>query len=268
MVLVKRCLNEVCEISNCDRMISATKPTIIVTRPEGRGFAEQCVARGYHVIELPLFKLQPIAMAREHVAELLARNAFDWILITSRFGAELSAPIVRQLEIACSVATIGKETASVWSQRFGKQPDFIGGGGSSESFGHELLHHLPRTARVLHLTGADHRGVLKPLLETSGRTCEVAAIYQQERHRVSDEQINAIKQIPSNQIIWTFFSPSAVNAAMAINQHVGSRILSDQVVVLGETTHNAALAYGMLNIARAHAPSADGVLQAIGAIIK
>ena len=121
---------------------------LLLLRPEPglSASAERARAMGLHTICRPLFRVEPVAWQAPDPAE------FDALLLTSANAVRLGGPEIAKLA-SLPVHAVGDATAEA-ARDAGFRVETIGGGNAVD-----LLARLPRTSRLLHVAGEDHRHI-------------------------------------------------------------------------------------------------------------
>ena len=121
---------------------------LLLLRPEPglSASAERARALGLEVIACPLFHLQPLKWQAPDPAE------YDALLLTSANAVRLGGPELTGLR-GLPVHAVGETTAAA-AREAGFRVETTGGGNAVE-----LLDELPRSLRLLHVAGEDHRHV-------------------------------------------------------------------------------------------------------------
>jgi uroporphyrinogen III methyltransferase / synthase len=208
---------------------------IVVTRPraQARELAERLERLGHEVVICPLIAVEPLGVEPLDVA------GYDWVVVTSRSGAE--ELLRRRRGSLPRVAAIGPGTAAALAAG-GVQVDLVPRVSTQEG----LLAQLPRPAgRVLFAGAEDARRLLVDELGADFvplyRTVAVAP-----------------RQTPAGDLV-VLASPSAARAFARLGVQIPA-------VSIGPQTTQAARAAGLSVVAEAHTHDLDGLVAAVAQV--
>lgn len=121
---------------------------LLLLRPEPglSASAERARALGLEVIAFPLFRVEPVAWQAPDPAE------FDALLLTSANAVRLGGSELAKLR-DLPVTAVGEATAAA-ARDAGFRVETIGNGNAVD-----LLAGLPRSLKLLHVAGEDHRNI-------------------------------------------------------------------------------------------------------------
>jgi uroporphyrinogen III methyltransferase / synthase len=211
------------------RAIAALR--IVLTRPRGRNDAlgTRLRALGHVVVESPLIEIEPID------GRPIDTSGYDWVVVTSRNGAELFAR--RQTGALPRVAAIGPGTAATLSEH-GIEPALVPRVSTQEG----LLAELPRPAgRVLVAAAEGARALLARELGA-----EFRALYR----------TRLLRPEPPDGDLVVLASASAARAFAELN-------LDIPAVTIGPQTSAAARAGGVRILAEARTHDLEGLVAAV-----
>lgn len=202
-----------------------------MTRPRGQNgeLAERLRALGHEVVECPLIAIEPVDDG------LIETTGYDWVVVTSRNGAELLA--ARQTGELPRVAAVGPGTAAALRER-GIEPSLVPAVSTQEG----LLDELPRpVGRVLLAAADDARPLLVQELGADFRP-----LYRTRLLRPDP---------PDGQLV-VLASGSAARAYAALDVDLPA-------VTIGPQTSAAARAAGVRIAAEAQTHDLDGLVAAV-----
>lgn len=207
---------------------------IVVTRPEDRAaeLARRLEALGHDVVVQPLIAVEPLG------DEPIELGGYDWVVVTSRTGAELLAG--RAVPPWPPIAVIGPGTADVLRAR-GHEPALVPDVSSQEG----LVAAFPRPAGRVLFAGAE--GARRLLVEALG--ADFLPLYRTVEH-------DAAKQLDGDLVVL-----ASASAARAYGR-LGSPI---PAVSIGPETTRAARAAGVRVAAEAATHDLDGLVAAVEA---
>jgi uroporphyrinogen-III synthase len=204
---------------------------IVVTRPrrQADSLAERLRALGHQVVECPLIEIEPIDDGP------IDTSSYDWVVVTSRNGAELLAE--RRTGTLGRVAAVGPGTAAALREH-GIEPALVPRTSTQEG----LLAELPDpTGRVLVAAAEEARPLLVRELGADFR-----ALYRTRRLRPS---------APRGDLV-VLASASAASAFAELNADIPA-------VTIGPQTSAAARAGGVTILAEAKSHDLDGLVAAV-----
>jgi uroporphyrinogen-III synthase len=205
---------------------------VIVTRALGQvePLARRLEALGLDVVRCPLIELEPIG------PELVDVDGYDWVVVTSPFGArEL---LRRARGTLPKVVAIGPGTAAVLAER-GIEPALVPAASTQEG----LLAALPRPAGRVLFAGAERA---RPLLADE-LEAEVVPLYRTTA---------LTPDPPPDGDLVVLASASAAEAFAALG-------LELPAVSIGPETSRAAEAAGVNVVAEAERHDLDGLVEAV-----
>ena len=204
---------------------------VVVTRPRGqnRELSERLRAAGHDVVECPLIEIEPLDDGP------IDTSSFDWVVVTSRNGAELFP--LRQTGELRRVAAVGPGTAAALRER-GIEPALVPHVSTQEG----LMKELPdRPGRVLLVAAEDARQLL---------------VHELGADFVPLYRTRALRPDPPAGDLVVLASGSAARAFAAL-------ALDLPAVTIGPHTSAAARAAGVRIAAEAQTHDLDGLVAAI-----
>jgi uroporphyrinogen III methyltransferase / synthase len=210
---------------------AGTAMRIVVTRPRGQSdpLRERLRALGHEVVDCPLIEIEPIDDGP------LDTSGYDWVVVTSRNGAELFA--WRRTGTLPRVAAIGPGTAAALREH-GIEPALVPHTSTQEG----LLAELPQPAgRVLVAAAEDARPLLVQKLDADFR-----ALYR----------TRLLRPPPPRGELVVLASASAARAFVELDVDIPA-------VTIGPQTSAAARAGGVTILAEASTHDLDGLIAAV-----
>ena len=239
---------------------------VLVTRPkdQARELVDLLEQRGAKAIEAPTIEIHPAPESplAEGLRDLLA-GEFDWLVLTSRAGAEAVLAALADLgaspgEIPASVAAVGDGTAAALRAR-GVEPDLVPETVTTESLGEAM----PRGSGRVLLARADIApSGLEEILAAKGwrptrvdayRTVTPSSLPTEARRALEEGRVDAI----------TFTSASTVDG---FTQLTGV-MRGPKVVCIGPVTAAAARRAGMEVDAEAEPHTIEGLVAALERVL-
>ncbi|HLM34108.1 MAG TPA: uroporphyrinogen-III synthase [Gaiellaceae bacterium] len=210
-----------------------TEPVRVVLTRAGGGnheLADRLRASGLDVVECPLIRIEPLE------GPPVSASGYDWLVLTSRVGAELF--FARLAGPLPSVAVVGPGTAEAVRER-GVEPAVV----ASRSTQEGLLEALPRPAgRVLFAGAEDARPILATELDA-----DVLHLYR----TVPDEVV----EFPRGDLV-VLASASAARALAALE-------IAVPCVTIGPVTSAEARAAALDVLEEAETHDVDGLTAAV-----
>lgn len=191
---------------------------VVITRPKEQSarLVQALQAAQFEPVLLPLLRIEPPARWEALDGAIANLEKFDWLIFTSQnavtaFVARMSALALALSAIPTSlqIAVVGKATAEravelgLGVSRFGK-------GRSAADLVSELARELPHKKVLLPRGDLAPHALVQQLQQAGAHVSEVAA-YRTVAVDYSDED-----EVPASADAILFFSPSAVNAFVAL----------------------------------------------------
>ena len=207
--------------------------TIVTTRDQPGALDALLVQLGADVVHMPLIEIGEAPDGGAALADTLARiDTFDWVVVTSRHGAERVADAVRVSSIR--LATVGTATANVLAERSGRPVDLVPGVQRATA----LVEAFPDGPWSVLVAQAD-RAADTVVAGLRGRGCDVVVgtAYSTRLRMPSDAEIATA--LGADAV--AFASGSAIDAWV---EAIGTRT-PPIVCVIGPTTEAAATRSGL-----------------------
>jgi uroporphyrinogen-III synthase len=186
--------------------------TVILTREAGDNAALAARMRGWsaEVIELPCVRVEPLADMRPLRDALASLRAEDWLVVTSRHGAEA---VARCGPTRAAVAAVGDTTAESL-RAHGLSVEFQ----PSVSTGERLARELPERGGVALLARSDRAlGDLPEILRERGFTVREVVAYRTVAEAQGDAAaVRALLTSSPGAVVVMFYSPSAVAGMLGV----------------------------------------------------
>jgi uroporphyrinogen III methyltransferase/synthase len=242
-----------------------------VTRPpdQAEDFLAALVGAGYRTISLPAISIEgkPLSEAMVEDFRLLAAGHFNWLVFTStnsvrHFARLLECSERRLPDSGLKLAAQGERTAQACLAALGRRVDFVPRSAVSEDFADELLEHLPATSRIFFPHAAETRGMLLNRLQGGGVEIASHIVYTTVPIKlIPDETLGKLCQ--SDNLVFTFFSPSAVRAVSTALGPAQDLLRRYPICSIGVVTSRAIRELGLTVAAESREQSGAGLLEAI-----
>jgi uroporphyrinogen-III synthase len=208
-------------------MPEARRVAILTRRREDNArLAERLRASGVDVIELPCVSAQPLEDTTSLAAAIRAVAPDDWLVVTSRAGADAVARVGRPV---CRVAAVGRATAARLKEQ-GIEVAFMPGVPSGAALGRELP-----AARAVLLARSDRAlPDLPDVLRSRGFEVREVVAYRTVAHADGDlAPVRSALADPAREVRVVVASPSAVEAFAVAAGDLAARAIFQ---VAGATT--------------------------------
>ena len=249
--------------------------TVVVTRPEAQAetFIRLLEENEFPVLQFPVIRIEPIISPEAvRLSETLSAGGFDWILFTSAnavwyFHAlcmeEMGAELPANIQIGC----VGRQTEIAVQSVFKRSVDVVPEVANSKALGAALGARGIEGSNVL-IPGAVTMSLhLADLLAGYQAQLATLPVYETVPNKPDEETLAALERLDSEELLWTFFSPSAVKSAMSVMQESRYLLEPGGVVSIGPSTSERLREYGLDVSIEASEQSEAGMLRAIWDLI-
>ena len=253
-------------------MGSLSGRSVLVTRAreDCAAWTERLRSAGARAVALACIECQPITdpSVGARLAEALA--GADWLVVTSRRGAEAAARLLAEAGsapaeggVAVPVAAVGPSTAAA-ARRWLGRADLVSEGNGAAPLARKLARRLVRDRergrvappRVL-LALAENAGpVMEDVLGAAGARCVRIAVYRTIPVPAGASR-RPVSQLGVNTVLLA--SPSAVTGLL----HQVELDTPVEVFTIGPSTSSRARTAGLTVAAEAHVPSLEGLMEAM-----
>jgi uroporphyrinogen-III synthase len=225
--------------------------TIVTTRDEPGALDELLAGLGADVVPVPLIEIAEAPDGGAAMAAALERiDTFDWLVVTSRHGAERVADAARASSVR--LAAVGTATATVLAERAGRPVELV----PSVQLGTALVDAFPAGPWSVLVAQADRAA------DTVGaglrrRGCDVVVCTAYSTRLRVPSAVDLARALGADAV--AFASGSAVDAWV---EAIGTRT-PPIVCVIGPTTESAATRSGLKVSAVAADHSVQGLARAL-----
>ena len=256
-------------------MDSVTGQRVLVTRAaeDCTTWASRLADAGAVPLMLPCIECHPIRDPDMETQLAAALQETDWLVLTSRRGAEALSRLIAAIEwtpadrtamAPIRIAVVGPATAAAAASLPG-QVELVAPSGTARSLAESLAARLrghtagdPRNAgpRCLIAVAENAGNVLEETLEQAGGDCLRLNVYRTMPAPAGNSK-QALSALAADKILLA--SPSAVTGLLnRLEMDAAAEILS-----IGPSTTRAARAAGLTVTAEAARPSLDGLMEAM-----
>ena len=259
-------------------MEKSSNYTVVITRAEkqSQDFVKSLQESGFNIHQFSAIEIRTRPLedySRKLLAALQSGN-FDWLILTSSnavtslykilsdFNQENALSTAPQV-VGVKVAVVGDKTSKVFAEHFHREVDLIPARFISEALLEEYEKINLSGKKVLLVIAAKTRNIIKPELETFGAEVSELIAYDNYEIRPPQESIEKLLNYGSENLIFPFFSPSAVASTLSI---LGARadILNEaKIISIGPITSKALSDKGFRVDHESSNHSEKGVLSAI-----
>jgi len=251
---------------------------VLITRSEDDSaeWAEELERRGARPVLLPCIRSEPIDTPELRAALSKAVAGADWLVLTSRRGAEACARLLATaaetprgassvapratarvtLAERTRVATVGAATADAANKLLGRA-DLLGGGNAA-ALGAALAsdERIAAGASVVLALAANARDELEQVLAAAGARCTRFDVYRTIPAPPAAQK-RALSSLGAERVVLA--SPSAASGFV----HQVDLDVPVAIYTIGPSTTAAARALGLDVTAEAREPSLEGILEAM-----
>ena len=184
--------------------------TVVLTREpaDNAELASRIGDRAARIVELPCVRTEPLNDTSALAAELAALCEDDWLVVTSRHGAEAVAPWGQPRAAVAAIGAATAERLRAYGVRVAFQP--------SASSGAALARELPRTSGVVLLARSDRAlSDLPRVLRERGFTVREVVAYRTVAEASGDVAAVRALLASGEPVAILFHSPSAVAGMLA-----------------------------------------------------
>lgn len=246
--------------------------TVVVTRPlkQSQEIIEALSNYGAEVVVAPVLETVATNLNSAEIEQLnrLSAGSYHCLVISSANGARYLAQHLgnRKISVQTKIAAQGMATANAVAQALGRKADFVPKISVAEGFAQELIATGIKGQQVLLAAANKTRGVISDLLSSAGATVDVLSVYQTRTLPISETNLLAIKS--AKHLVFTFYSPSAVDAAVESLKSVKLDSVLDRaaIISIGEVTSRAVVGAGLQVAGEAIEQSDQGILSALLAL--
>ena len=238
-------------------------------REDCAAWVERLRGAGARAVSLACIECHPIDEPSVRARFAKALPDADWLVVTSRRGAEAVARLLAEAGFAAPtaaarvpVAAVGPSTAAA-ARRWLGRADLVSEGSGAEPLARELARRLirardrrTRPPRVL-LALAENAGpVLEEILSRAGARCVRIDVYRTVPVAAGAHR-RPVSQLGVNTVLLA--SPSAVTGLL----HQVELDVPVEVFTIGPSTSSRAKKVGLTVAAEADSPSLEGLMEAM-----
>lgn len=225
--------------------------TIVTTRDQPGALDALLVHLGADIVHVPLIEITEAPDGGAALADALDRiDMFDWIVVTSRHGAERVADAVRESSIR--LAAVGSSTATVLGERSARPVELV----PRVQLATALVEAFPPGPWSVLVAQAD-RAADTVVTGLRSRGCEVVACAAYSTRLLVPSAADLARALGADAV--AFASGSAVEAWV---EAIGTRT-PPIVCVIGPTTESAATRCGL----KVSAVAADHTVQGVARVL-
>jgi uroporphyrinogen-III synthase len=215
-------------------------------------WAERLRARGAEALVLPCISTEPIDTRALRSALRAAAATADWLVLTSKRGAEAFASLHGEPFARTKIAVVGATTAEVARRLLGRA-DLVGAG-TAAALATELAQRDVAGREILLALAENAGSVLEETLVAAGARCTRCNVYRTVPAPAAASR-RALSSLGADNIVLA--SPTAVTGFV----HQIAIDVPAEIYTIGPSTTAAARAHGLAVTAEAREPSLEGVVE-------
>lgn len=239
----------------------------MVTRPgeQALELAASLSSAGFEALILHVLGLVHLEPGPEEEASLdrLAGGDFDWVVFTSANGVRRLSELSHGLPEGCALAVQGEKTARALQEIYGRSPDLIPSRYDADHLLQALAEREVAGKRILIVGASGGREVLADGLPELGALSESLRLYRSEAQLPPASELEALRAHSPEELVFTFFSPSALRATWVALSDDHSLIQRATIAAIGPTTARTAHSLGLSVGITADTQSAEGLVKAL-----
>jgi len=227
--------------------------------------------RGLRSIQAPCIvtEIVPPAAREKDILMRVAASHYPWIVFTSANGVRHFIKLWRRNRLTpkvpadTSIAVVGPATAASFEKAFGRSAALCPGEFVSEALGNSFAGQDLKGKRVLIVGAKESSPALARGLEREGALITKLTVYETRRVALAPKIRKRILEASPQDLIVTFFSPSAVRAFLSALRAAPGFLSKLRIVSVGPVTSNEILSCGLRVHAQAAQHTEAGVVKVI-----
>lgn len=248
--------------------------TVIITRSEKQSssFSQALQKLGFGFLIYPSIEIKTIAPDQKNAETLrfLQEGRFDWLVFTSANAITSLKELIPGLFLPekTKIAVVGEKTAKILKENFKREADLMPEKFVAESLIEEFESQgfgdtSGAAPRVLLVLASKTRNVISPYFVSKGALVSEIAVYENIQVPPSDDIKEKILSLDPGKLIFTFFSPSAVNSVYANFTECREMLLRANVASIGPITTKALSDKGITVHYESNNHSEEGLLEVL-----
>ncbi len=251
--------------------------TVVITRSLSQSleFEKELKDEGFETILLSSIEIQNRTLDdnSRNVLDKLQNQSFDWVVFSSanavRALAELQQAYFEELDSLlppvilepAKVAVIGEKTASVFTDLYRRPINLIPEKFVAESLVDEFDKQDIVEQRILLILASKTRDIINSELKKRGAIVSELITYDTLSIEPEKEILEELRSKDPKKLIFSFFSPSAVESTFSILAKDKSLLKESQIISIGPITTKALEEKGIVNIHQSSDHSQAGLLR-------
>lgn len=262
-------------IKLADIMLNKSDYTVVVTRAtqQSQSFLTALAARGYKTISLPSIKIKIVNSGKEsrEVLDKINNSFYDWLVFSSKNGVESLYKLQQDfyknsdlsvIPLKVKVAVQGRQTAETFRKLYARDFDLMPQTFIAESLLEDLLSEGMKDQKVLLAIAKETRGVLGKGLRDAGVLTDEFVVYETVAADKDEDELIKLEKLGAENLIFTFFSPSAVKNTLEFLGKRGIELLTKaKLVSIGPVTTKCMTELNLPVFLEARDHSEKGVLE-------
>lgn len=228
--------------------------SIVITRAQSQSsnLMEQFAARGYYPVMMPSIGIDAVELTEPLMSDLqeLKDGRYHWLIITSPNGVKCLDRLLKkafqtnELPHGLQTAILGPQSAELFEQIFARKADLIPQRHNSEGLLGALRKKYRPGTRYFIGAARKTREVIMQGLRREGAEVKAVSIYETVPVPPSSDTIERLRKVPRNRLVFTFFSPSAVESTYNESEVVREMMTGALMATVGPVTTAAVKAHG------------------------
>jgi uroporphyrinogen-III synthase len=244
--------------------------TVVITRPEkqSRDFENALLRAGFNTVKFPVIEIKnrPAGPENKKVLDELNKGSFNWLVFTSANAVEALYEMQgeeKTIPENVKIAVIGDKTEAALKKYFRKEASLKPAEFVAEALLEEFKKVSLNKSKVLLVLASKTRDVIREELVTCGAEVETLIAYDNLELSADPVLLKKLEGYPADKLIFTFFSPSAVNSAIAILTDNLEILKHSCIISIGPVTSKALNEKGLKISIESQEHSEEGVLTII-----
>jgi len=247
---------------------------IVVTRALSQSdeFRDVLAQRGFKVIAFPAIEIRTMPLDSEFRAanEAMRGAEYEWVVFSSTNGVKSFAALQGRACIGAGikVAVVGETTGAVFSSLFGRNWDLKPEQYDAESLLVAFQRFEVKGRKILLIRAKKGREVLAVGLKERGAIVQELGVYETVTATPDLAARTELLNAPAENLIFTFFSPSAVHGTLGLLGDDLSLLQSAKIASIGAVTSAAIRSLGLEPWVESREASAEVLVESICTAIK
>ena len=244
-----------------------TKKIIITRTVEGNKTLEKFLeSPGVEFLSLPSIEIIKNNIAKIYEYDL---NSYSWVVFTSKYAIRFFNEefLVNKKDLLFKIGVVGTSSKKLVEELFMKKVDFIPSIHNGDCLAKEFPSILGKEDRVLVVSGNLSCNLIINELEVNKIKYDLIEIYKNEKISFSNSQIENLLLLKSDDLIFIFFSSSAVRNTFENLKEIKDIFSNAIFVSIGPSTTETLLSYGLKNIVETSEQSEQAIVDEVNRLL-